>query len=40
MQRSARNAEGITGGDGTQFRDGLDGGVHELLSSLLIVSFR
>ena len=34
MQRSAGNAEGRTGGDGAQLRDGLDGGGHELLSSL------
>ena len=38
MQRSAGNTEGFTGGDGTQSRNSLDGGVHELLSSLSIVA--
>ena len=38
MQRSAGNAEGLTGGDRTQFRDSLDGGVHELFSSLSTVA--
>jgi hypothetical protein len=38
MQRSAGNAEGVTGGDGTQFGDSLDGGVPKLLSSPLIAA--
>lgn len=38
MQRSAGNAEGHTGGDGTQTRDSLDGGIHEVLSSLSTVA--
>ena len=38
MQRSAGNAEGLAGGDRTQFRDSLDGGIHELLSSLSTVA--
>ena len=38
MQRSAGNAEGHAGGDRTQLGDGLDGGLHELLSSLSTVA--
>ena len=38
MHRGAGNAEGVTGGDGTQCRDSLDGGVHKHLSSLLIAA--
>src|ERR1039457_1370151 len=38
MQRSSGNAQGLTGGDGTQCRDSLDGGVHSLLSSLSTVA--
>ena len=38
MQRSAGDAERIACGDGTQLRDSLGGGAHELLSSLPIVA--